>query len=137
MNLAPKAGLKVIIKPKSEKLGKALESSEWIYRKLIPVESNTFDAAAEKPKASAAAVIDGSEIFIPLEGLIDLGKERERIQKEIDRLTGFMKSVEGKLSNKGFVENAPEAVVEKERQKKADAEESLGKLEAQLQELTG
>jgi len=137
MYLAPKAELTIIIKPKSEKLGKELLSSEWIYRKLLPVGSITCDAEAEKPKASAAAVVDGSEIFIPLEGLIDLDKERERIQKEIDRLTGFMKSVDGKLGNKGFVENAPAEVVEKERRKKADAEESIGKLKTQLAELDG
>ena len=134
MNLAPKAKLTIIIKPKNSKLSGLLESSAWIYNKLLPVDSLTFDTKATKPKASAASVVDGTEIFIPLEGLIDLDKERERIQKEIDRLQGFLKSIEGKLSNKGFVENAPEAVVEKERQKKTDAETDLKKLEKQLEE---
>ena len=81
--------------------------------------------------------MDGTEIYIPLAGLIDLEKERDRIQKEIDRLQGFLKSIEGKLGNKGFVENAPEAVVEKERQKKADAETDLSKLKKQLEEFAG
>lgn len=134
MNLAPKAELEIIIKPKTGKFGEELKSSEWIYKKLLPVGSLNIDQNAEKPKASAASVVDGTEIYIPLAGLIDLDKERDRIQKEIDRLKGFLKSVEGKLSNKGFVENAPEAVVEKERQKQDDAKTDLSKLQKQLEE---
>lgn len=134
MNLAPKADLSILIKPKNSELRKKLSSAEWIYRKLLPVGSITFNTNAEKPNASAASVVDGSEIFIPLEGLIDLEKERERIQKEIDRTEGFLKSVEKKLANEKFVANAPDAVVEKERNKKSDAESSLAKLRDQLKE---
>ena len=134
MNLAPKAELTIIIKPKDKALSGSLKSSDWIYNKLLPVSELIFDTNAAKPKASAASVVEGTEIFVPLEGLIDLDKERQRIQKEMDRVQGFLKSIEGKLSNKGFVENAPEAVVEKEKQKKADAETDLEKLKKQLEE---
>jgi valyl-tRNA synthetase len=137
MNLSPKAELNIIIKPKNDELARQLQSAEWIYSKLLPVDNITFDVGSEKPKASAAAVVDGSEIYIPLEGLIDLEKERNRIQKEIDRLQGFLKGVEKKLSNAGFVNNAPDAVVEKEKQKKADAETDLEKLAKQLEEFNG
>ncbi|MCC5913139.1 MAG: valine--tRNA ligase [Balneolaceae bacterium] len=137
MNLAPKAELTVLIKPKNSELEESLQTAEWIYRKLLPVGSITFDTDCEKPKASAAAVVDGTEIFIPLEGLIDLEKERERIQKEIDRTEGFLKSVQKKLANEKFVANAPDAVVEKERQKQADAESDIAKLRAQMEEFTG
>ena len=137
MNLAPKAELKIFIKPKNSELAAKIQSSGWIYKKLLPVASLTVDLSAEKPKAAAASVVDGSEIFIPLEGLIDLKKEREKIRKEINRLHGFIKGIDGKLSNSGFVDNAPEAVVEKERQKKADAETNLEKLTAQLDEFEG
>jgi valyl-tRNA synthetase len=134
MNLAPRAELTIIIKPKDNKLNDQVKAASWIYKKLLPVKQIRFDVSAEKPKASAAAVVHGSEIYIPLEGLIDLEKERERIQKEIDRVEGFRKSVVGKLSNEQFVANAPEAVVDKERQKKADADSNLEKLNAQLEE---
>jgi valyl-tRNA synthetase len=136
MNLSPKAPLTIVLKPKTAELGEELAAAEWVFRKLLPVDSITFDTAAEKPKASAAAVVDGSEIYIPLKGLIDLDKENQRIQKEIDRLNGFLKGVEKKLANKKFVQNAPETVVEKEKQKKADAESSLSKLRRQLEELS-
>lgn len=134
MNVSPKAELNIFIKPKSKSLSEDLSTAEWIYRKLLAVDSITFDVNSEKPEASAASVVDGSEIYIPLEGLIDLEKERERIQKEIDRTEGFLKSVEKKLANEQFVKNAPDAVVEKERKKKADAESNLDKLRKQLEE---
>jgi len=134
MNLAPKAPLTIHVKPKNGVLAGQLSSAEWIYRKLLPVEQISFVIDAIKPKASASAVVDGSEIYVPLEGLIDFEKEKERIQKEIGRTEGFLKGVRKKLANKKFVENAPEAVVEKERQKMGDAETNLQKLKAQLSE---
>jgi valyl-tRNA synthetase len=134
MNLAPRAELDLIIKPKASSLEEAIESASWVYKKLLPVKSFTVSSSAGKPKASAASVVSGTEIYIPIEGLIDLDKERERIQKEIDRLQGFLKGIEKKLSNEQFVSNAPEAVVEKERRKKADTESSLQKLQDQLEE---
>lgn len=134
MNVSPKAELNIFIKPKNQSLSEDLSSAEWIYRKLLAVGSITFDVNSEKPEASAASVVDGSEIYIPLEGLIDLEKERERIQKEIDRTEGFLKSVEKKLANEQFVQNAPDVVVDKERKKKSDAESNLEKLRKQLTE---
>lgn len=134
MNLPPRSVLTILIKPKDEKLTDTLRSAEWIYKKLLPVESIEFDSSAEKPKASAASVVSGTEIFIPLEGLIDLSKERERIQKEIDRLEAFLKGIEKKLSNPGFANNAPEAVIQKEKQKQSDAQINLKKLTEQLSE---
>jgi valyl-tRNA synthetase len=134
MNLSPRAELNIIIKPTDNRLCNELKSARWIYEKLLPVESLQFDESAQKPKASAAAVVGGTEIFIPLEGLIDFDKERERIEKEISRLQGFLKGIEKKLSNEKFVDNAPEDVVNNERQKKKDALSDLEKLESQLKD---
>ncbi len=135
MNLSPKAGLNLKIKPENDSVSKALESHQWIYSKLLSVDSLEFNSNILKPEASASALIQGTEIFIPLKGLIDLDKERARIQKEIDQTTGFLKGVEKKLANKQFVENAPDAVVEKERNKLSDAESNLQKLKQSLIEL--
>ncbi|WP_445666351.1 valine--tRNA ligase [Fodinibius sp. AD559] len=134
-NLNPNDEIDLLIKAKDEKTAEAISKNEWIFRKLQSI--NTFDVSAdlEKPETSASAVIQGTELFVPLEGLIDLEKERKRIQKEIDRLEGFLKSIEGKLNNDGFVNNAPEDVVQKERDKKEDTETDLEKLHEILEEL--
>src|SRR5690625_620781 len=134
MNLPPRSGLSLIIKPAGEEQAVQFQSADWIYKKLLPVESITFDPASVKPKAAAAAVVNKTEIFVPLEGLIDFDKERKRLQKEIDRLQGFLTGIDKKLSNPGFVENAPDSVVENERKKQADGLTKLKKLTAQLSE---
>lgn len=90
----------------------------------------------ERPRGSRNLLIGAYEVYIPLEGLIDVDSERHRISGEIDRLLAFQKSVQGKLSNEGFVANAPEEVVQKERQKLADTSDSLEKLQAILAELS-
>src|SRR5690625_6078541 len=100
MNLPPRSGLSLIIKPAGEEQAVQFQSAEWIYKKLLPVESITFDPASVKPKAAAAAVVNKTEIFVPLEGLIDFDKERKRLQKEIDRLQGFLTGIEDRKSTR-------------------------------------
>ena len=70
-----------------------------------------------------------------LEGLIDLDKERERLEKEIKRLEGSLIGIEKKLANKKFVNNAPKEVVEKEKTKQRDWTENLNKLREILSNL--
>ncbi|MGF1669279.1 MAG: valine--tRNA ligase [Balneolaceae bacterium] len=135
MGLSPKSDLAVVIKPKTSELAKAIEANNWIFHKLLNIQSFIIHTEAEKPKASASVVVDGNELYIPLEGLIDLDKERKRIQKEIVKTNGFLKSVEMKLNNQQFVSNAPDNVVERERSKKKDAVVKLQKLEHLLKDL--
>ncbi|MBN1397222.1 MAG: valine--tRNA ligase, partial [Bacteroidetes bacterium] len=89
----------------------------------------------ERPKASASAVVDGTEIFVPLEGIIDLDAERKRLEKEIARLQGLVDGIERKLANANFVEKAPKDVVEKEREKQKNIKMNMEKLKANLEQL--
>ncbi len=73
--------------------------------------------------------------YIPVEGSIDIDAEIEKIEKDIDYYKGFLKSVDKKLSNKRFVENAPEQVVNKEKQKQADALAKIETLNESLENL--
>jgi valyl-tRNA synthetase len=134
-NVAPTTDLDISIKAKDAHTATALQENEWIFRKLQHIGS--FDASKNlsKPETSASSVVEGSELYVPLEGVIDLDKERERIEKEISRLEGFLKSVEGKLNNKQFVDNAPDEVVQREHDKKSDTESSLNKLREILKEI--
>jgi valyl-tRNA synthetase len=89
----------------------------------------------ERPKTAASAVVDGTEIFVPLEGIIDLDAERKRLDKEITRLQGLVDGIERKLSNVSFVEKAPKDVVEKEREKQRNISENMEKLKTSLSQL--
>jgi valyl-tRNA synthetase len=72
------------------------------------------------------------EFFIPLAGNIDVEAEKESLKKEIDYLQGFLKSVNAKLSNERFVQNAKPEVVANEQNKKDDAEAKIKILEESL-----
>ena len=79
---------------------------------------------------------DNRKFFIPLQEEINVEEEIERIQKDIEYAEGFLNSVNKKLSNERFVNNAPDAVVANERKKQADGEERLRILKESLERLT-
>jgi valyl-tRNA synthetase len=130
MNIPPSKQLKAIIKSKGIKQ----HQIDYI-KKLARVEELVVSENVEKPKASASAVSKDSEIYIPLEGLIDLNVERNRLKKEIERFENSLIGINKKLSNEKFVQNASPEVVEKERIKKQDWEANLLKLNELLKGL--
>ncbi|MDP4117552.1 MAG: class I tRNA ligase family protein, partial [Bacteroidota bacterium] len=130
MSIPPSKLLNVIIKTNILK-----EANSAYIKKLAKVDSLVISENIEKPKVSASAVIKGCEIFVPLEGIIDLDVERKRIQKDIDRLEGSLTGIEKKLSNENFLKNAAKEVVEKEKQKKADWLNNLQLLKNNLSNL--
>jgi valyl-tRNA synthetase len=131
MNIPPSKKLKVILK------AEMLKDDQIEYIKSIArVEDLNYGADVKKPQGSASTILKGCEIFIPLEGIIDLEVERERLTKEIKRLEGALVGVTKKLSNERFVNNAPVEVVEKEKTKKADWESSIEKLKLLLADLS-
>ena len=113
----------------------AEDQIEYI-KSLSKIEELTFGENIEKPKGSASTILKNCEIYIPLEGVIDLDVERERLSKEINRLEGALVGVNKKLTNERFVNNAPKEVVEKENAKKTDWENSLEKLKILLSDLS-
>ena len=75
------------------------------------------------------------KLLIPLEGLIDLGAERSRLDKEIKRIEGEIGKCNGKLGNARFVDNAPAEVVDQERARLAEWTTQLDGLKQQRQRL--
>jgi len=96
---------------------------------------NSIEDITIAPEVAVSQVIKAVEFFVLLEGMIDPAEEKTKIEKELKYAKGFLSGVEKKLSNERFVQGAPAKVVEKELQKKADAEAKVKALEAQLKEL--
>jgi len=113
----------------------ALAAARGYVERLAGVDELAIGAGVAKPPASAAVVVEGHEVFVPLAGMIDLDAERSRLRKEIDSKRGFLRGVGAKLGNEGFVARAPADVVEKERQKASDATDEIARLEANLADL--
>ena len=113
-----------------------LEASRRALRDLARVEELSFGGANGDIGASAV-LRSGTEVFIPLAGVIDLDRERARLREEITRIDGQIAGGEKKLSNESFVARAPENVVAYERDKLASFREQRGKLADKLSALEG
>lgn len=92
-------------------------------KKLANVEELTF--VKEKVTGAVSFLAGKDECYVALENNIDVDAEKERISKEIEYLIGFLVSVDKKLSNERFVQNAKPEIVENEKNKKADAEAKI------------
>lgn len=104
-----------------------------LIRKLANVGELEF--VTEKMNGYPQMLVDTDTLYILLKEELDTEAERERMEKEIEYLSGFLASVDAKLSNERFVANAKPELVEKERQKKADAESKLATLRESLNAL--
>jgi valyl-tRNA synthetase len=112
-----------------------IKRNENYFSSLAKVETIHIHSAKLEGSAVATAVIQGIELFVPLADLIDIEKEKTRLEKEIQRLHGLVKSITGKLANKGFLEKAPESVVKAEKEKLSKIQENLTKLTDNYQNL--
>ena len=102
-----------------------------LIKKLATVSS--IESVAGQVESSKQFLVGTDEFYVPVS--IDVAKEIEKLEKELDRNKGFLIGVSKKLSNERFVNNAPEQVVAIEKKKKADAEEKINAIEKSLAEL--
>jgi valyl-tRNA synthetase len=132
MNIAPSMQISVIVKVENKELGEHLEKSAVYAKTLARIKELRIGAAEDKPRNAATAVIKGAEVYVPLEGIIDLTQERDRLMKEIAKLSKDIEVFSKKLSNKNFVDKAPKEVVEKDTAKLEEFKVKREKLEQSL-----
>lgn len=138
MNVPPNARLQLIVRGTPEKPVVALIQDPVIanyIKHLAKISEIIIDSEHEKPPHASVAIVRGTEFFIPLEGIIDIEAESQRLTKEIQRLEKFLKSTSAKLSNENFLNKAPKEVIERERDKEKTNREQLKKLRLNLQSL--
>ena len=131
MRVAPGVKLSVIIRPASAAEA-ALFSGQRALVEALARASVTVDAAATRPRQSALAVVGAAEVYVDLAGVVDVGAERQRLQKEIARIEQTIAFTRAKLARPDFVERAPAEIVEKEREKLSEQEAVREKLVASL-----
>jgi valyl-tRNA synthetase len=135
MDIAPGKAIVVLLKQGNERDRQNLEAYRLYLQKLAKLESVRWLEDDEEVPASATGLHAGMEIMVPLAGLIDVAAEQARLNKEIAKLEAGLKQVNGKLGNARFVENAPEAVVQKEKEKQQKFSDELAALQEKLTQL--
>ena len=136
MNIPPSKKAKIRFVAEDENVINMLNYGERYFINLASAESIEILENKDAIKGdNLSVVLDKCEAYIPLEDLIDFDKEIERLEKEKEKLEGELKRVRGKLSNEGFVNKAPEAVVEDERQKQIKYENMMEKVMERLNSL--
>ncbi|GEM03821.1 valine--tRNA ligase [Halolactibacillus miurensis] len=125
----------LLVQVDNDEVKTALKTQSHYIEKFCHTENLTIDTKVTVPEKAMSAVITGAELFLPLEGLIDIEKEMARLTQEFEKLNKEVERVEKKLSNPGFVNKAPESVVQEELRKKLDYIEKREKVEARIKEL--
>ena len=126
MSVPPGAEARVLIAGPDEEINILLEQFDML-KNLAKISE--LRKAESKPKHAASAVVGTMEIFVPLEGLIDLEIERARLDKEITRYEGMLRGIMKKLGNESFLQKAPPEIVKREERKKEEIEAALTKLQ--------
>ncbi len=135
MSVPPGKEISVLLRNGDNKDKNRLEENEQYLKKLAKLSDIRFLSEDEDAPPASAALVGDLEILVPMAGLIDPEAELARLAKEIDKLEKELAKVQGKLSNSAFVDKAPKEVVEKERQKMLGLQQSLDKLQQQVEEL--
>ncbi len=133
MNIPAGAKVSVVVTGASEQTKARLKTHESAILRLARAETVSLADAA--PSGAAQIIVGESTVCLPLAGVIDLGAEKTRLQKEAGKLEGEISKIEKKLSNPAFVAKAPEEVVDGEREKVAESKEKLEKVQTALSRL--
>jgi valyl-tRNA synthetase len=127
--------IQLYVKAKDEAVLASLKTnSSYIERFCNPSEL-VIATDVQAPEKAMTAVVTGAELFLPLEGLLNLDEEIGRLEKELKKLDAEVERVQKKLSNEGFVKKAPAHVIEEERKKEQDYLEKRDAVRTRIAEL--
>jgi valyl-tRNA synthetase len=130
-NLSPKEALEVSYMATDARF--QIARFDGVIKKLANVSS--INIITDKPAGALSFMVGTTECFVPMSQNVDKEAELKKLQEELKYAEGFLNSVLKKLSNEKFVNGAPAAVIEKERNKQHDAETKIAALKAQIANL--
>jgi len=127
---------RLLVVPADEAQAALFRAEADSVRRLVRLEAVEVGSAPQGTP-SAKLVAGRAELYLPLEGLLDLEEERARLDRELATLGAERARAEAKLANPAFLEKAPAPVVAKARERLAEVDEALAKVRAQQTELAG
>ncbi len=123
--------VRFVLKPASELPNHEIE----VLRILLNAEPLEVDAAFQPKKGTPAALTPLGELFLPLDGLIDVDAEKARVGKEVAKVESELEKVTAKLADTNFTSKVPQKVLDEHQQRKTDWEDKLAKLKVMLEAL--
>ena len=135
VNAPMSSPIDIMIQIDDDKNKSVLDNNAEYVENFLHPKALSVAADIEAPKLAKTAVIPGAQIFVPLTELVNVDEELAKMEKEEKRLEAEVERAEKKLSNQGFVAHAPEAVINKEKEKKADYESQLAGVRERMKEL--
>ena len=129
--ISPKEALPLAIKVNS-----GLDYEKWLNIVFKLANISQVEFVNDKIPGAVSFMVGNDEFFIHLNEAIDVDAERERLNAELVYLQGFLKSVDAKLGNERFVQNAKPEIIQNERNKQADAEAKIKIIEESLSALS-
>ena len=127
MNVPPAAQLRMLLRDAAPATRARLQTHLELIRRLARLDDVAADGAAP-PNGAVQLVIDEATVMLPLADVIDVGRERTRLTRDIDKLTGEAGKIEGKLANAQFVAKAPPEVIEEQRDRLDELRQTVAKL---------
>lgn len=135
VNAPMSSAIDILIQLDDEKNEAILRDNMEYVENFLHPKKLEISGKIKAPKLAKTAVIAGAQIFVPLSELVDLDEEIAKLGKEEARLEAEVDRASKKLANKGFVDHAPAAVVEKEKGKLAEYESQLAGVRDRIKEL--
>ena len=135
MNIPPSKKIELKIKSNEEQKHFIDQNNELIIS-LAKLNSYSVGISMQKPSQSVVSVVHGMELYIPLEGLVDLEKERAQLNKRRTKIEELLVGIDNKLSNENFIANAPDEIVNRENNKKIDLKDELEKINSNINMLS-
>jgi len=113
----------------------AFEVHEKVVTRLCRLGSLETGVETERPRNTAVDITEGIQIYMPLEGLIDIAREKAKLEKKLLKKQAVLESCTRKLENQNFLENAPREVVEREWKRKEELLEEIRRIKAFIENL--
>jgi valyl-tRNA synthetase len=131
VGVEPRREVKICLVSADEQRRAALAAVEPEFRSLVRAAEVTVVAAEPELGERVAGVTGDVEVLMPLEGVVDMERERERLRKALAKAESELEGLDSRLANEGFVGNAPEAVVAKVRARQAEVSAEVDRLRVQ------
>jgi valyl-tRNA synthetase len=137
VNVPMSKKVELLLKPTEAETEAVIRRNLEYIRKFCGTSQLVIDSGLTAPDKAMTAIVSGAELYLPLAGLIDIGQEIARLEKELDHLNKEVERVQKKLANEGFIRKAPAHVIQEERDKERDYSEKRDKVLARIAELKG